>query len=70
MNKPKLTVNYDRTVFLAERAKYIRALRRAGYEWKEMPEHLNLVDGDHARQIHEQLDIEGWPPPFGPPTTN
>jgi len=74
----KRSVNYDRTSFLAERAKYIRALRRAGYEWDQMPEHLNLLDGEHlnlldgdqARQIHEQLDREGWPPPFGPPTTN
>jgi hypothetical protein len=66
----KCPVNYDLTAFWAERAKYIRALHRAGYEWKEMPKHLNLVDGDHARQIHESLDIEGWPPPFGPPTTN
>lgn len=66
-NRP---VDYDRTAFLAERAKYIRALRRAGYEWSEMPEHLNLRDGNAARQIHEQLDREGWPPPFGPPTSN
>jgi len=55
---------------LAERAKYIRALRRAGYDWSEMLEHLNLADGDHARRIVEQLDGEGWPPPFGPSTTN
>ncbi len=66
----KRSVNYDRTAFLAERAKYIRALRGAGYEWNEMLEHLNLVDGDQARRIHEQLDIEGWPPPFGSPMTN
>jgi hypothetical protein len=66
----KRPVNYDRTAFLAERAKYIRALRRAGYEWDQMPKHLNLLDGDQAQQIHEQLDREGWPPPFGPPTTN
>ncbi len=66
----KRPVDYDRTAFLAERAKYIRALRQAGYEWEEMPEHLDLVDGKSARRIHEQLDIEGWPPPFGPPTTN
>ena len=66
----KRAVNYDRTAFLAERAKYIRALRFAGYEWSEIPEHLNLVDDDHARRIHEQLDKKGWPPPFDPPTMN
>jgi len=68
--KKERSVDYDRTTFLAERAKYIRALRRAGYEWSEMPEHLNLANGDQAHQIHAQLDAEGWPPPFGPPTTN
>lgn len=66
-NRP---VNYDRAAFLAERAKYIRALRSAGYAWSEMLAHLNLTDGDQACRIHEQLDREGWPPPFGPPTTN
>lgn len=66
----KRAVDYDRAAFLAERAKYIRELRRAGYEWNEMLEHLNLKDGDQARRIHEQLDFKGWPPPFSPPTTN
>ena len=40
----KRPVDYDRLAFLAERAKYIRELRRAGYEWNEMLEHLNLTD--------------------------
>ncbi len=62
----KRGIDYDRATFLAERAKYIRALRSAGYAWGEMLEYLNLADGDQTRQIHEQLDIEGWPPPFGP----
>lgn len=50
----------DRFAFLAERTKYIRALRRAGYAWEEMPAHLNLESGDQVRQIHEQFDREGW----------
>jgi hypothetical protein len=54
------TVDYDRFVFLAERAKYIRALRRAGYAWEEMSKYLNLKFSDQARQIHEQFDREGW----------
>jgi hypothetical protein len=29
----KRAVDYDRAAFLAEHAKYIRELRRAGYEW-------------------------------------
>jgi hypothetical protein len=66
----KIPVAYDRTAFLVERAKYISALRCAGYEWGEMLKHLNLTDGDHARQLLEQLDREGCPPPFGTPTTN
>lgn len=66
----KRPVDYDRTLFLAEHPKYIRALPRADCEWNEMPERLNLVDGDRERRIHEQLDIEGWPPPFGPSTIN
>lgn len=56
-----------RPAFLVERAKYIRALVSAGYGWWEIPALLNVVNGDHVHEIHKQLDIEGWPPPFGPP---
>ena len=55
----KRPVSYDRTAFLAGRAKYIRALQSAGYAWREMSEYLNLTDGNHARRIYEQLEIEG-----------
>lgn len=51
--------DYDRWAFLRERMLEIHALRTAGFDWHEIPEHLN-VDADQARRIWEQGEELGW----------
>lgn len=51
--------DYDRWAFLRERMLAIRALRAAGFDWHEIPDHLN-VDTDQVRQIWEQGEELGW----------
>ena len=56
--------HYDRMAFLAERAKAIRAMRFAGFTWKEIARDLGL-SAKQAETIHGDLEEEGWPAPFG-----
>ena len=56
--------NCDRMAFLVERAKCIRALRFAGFSWKQIAKELGL-SAKQAEVIHEDLDKDGWRPPYG-----